>query len=192
MNCSTPGFPVLHHLPEFAQTHVYCVGMPSNHLTLCGTLLLLPSIFPSIRVFSNESALRINHRKLTKMIKWTTALCNLMKLWAMSCWATQAGWVPVDSYDKTWSPGEGNGKLFSILALRTHKQYEKGEMEVCLSRISPSSFYIFICKISLDARWRLDSLITIIPHVETFLVRVPPPYGYSLPSSKLADVHLLD
>ena len=33
--------------------------MPSNHLILCHTLLLLPSIFPSIRVFSNESALRI-------------------------------------------------------------------------------------------------------------------------------------
>ena len=33
--------------------------MPSNHLTLCHPLLLLPSIFPSIRVFSNESALRI-------------------------------------------------------------------------------------------------------------------------------------
>ena len=33
--------------------------MPSNHLILCRPLLLLPSIFPSIRVFSNESALRI-------------------------------------------------------------------------------------------------------------------------------------
>ena len=33
--------------------------MPSNHLILCHPLLLLPSIFPSIRIFSNESALRI-------------------------------------------------------------------------------------------------------------------------------------
>ena len=37
--------------------------MPSNHLILCHTLLLLPSIFPSIRVFSNESALRISWSK---------------------------------------------------------------------------------------------------------------------------------
>ena len=37
--------------------------MPSNHLILCHTLLLLPSIFPSIRVFSNESALRIRWPK---------------------------------------------------------------------------------------------------------------------------------
>ena len=37
--------------------------MPSNHLILCGRLLLLPSIFPSIRVFSNESALHIRWPK---------------------------------------------------------------------------------------------------------------------------------
>ena len=37
--------------------------MPSNHLILCHPLLLLPSIFPSIRVFSNESALRIGWSK---------------------------------------------------------------------------------------------------------------------------------
>ena len=37
--------------------------MPSNHLILCGPLLLLPSIFPNIRVFSNESALRIRWPK---------------------------------------------------------------------------------------------------------------------------------
>ena len=61
MDCSTPGFPVLHNLPEFAQTHVEPV-MPSNHLILCGPLLLLPSIFPSIRVFSNESSELISFR----------------------------------------------------------------------------------------------------------------------------------
>ena len=59
MNCSTPGLPVHHQLPESTQTHVHRVGMPSNHLILCRPLLLLSSIFPSIRVFSNESALRI-------------------------------------------------------------------------------------------------------------------------------------
>ena len=63
MNCSTPGFPVLHHLPEFVQTHVHWSVMPSNHLILCCPLLLLPSIFPSIRVFSSESALRIRWPK---------------------------------------------------------------------------------------------------------------------------------
>ena len=69
MNCSTPGFPVLHYLPEFAQTHVWVDDgliksvksmMSSNHLIL---LLLLPSIFPSIRIFSNESAFCIRWPK---------------------------------------------------------------------------------------------------------------------------------
>ena len=57
MDCSTPGFPVHHQLPELAQTHVHRVGDAINHLILCSPLLLLPSIFPSIRVFSNESTL---------------------------------------------------------------------------------------------------------------------------------------
>ena len=53
MDCSTPGFPVFHHLPEFAQTHVHWVGDASNHLILCCPLLL-PSIFPRVSVFSSE------------------------------------------------------------------------------------------------------------------------------------------
>ena len=63
MDCSTPGFPVHHQPPEYAQTHVHRSLMPSNHLILCHPLLLLPSIFPSIRVFSNESVLRIRWPK---------------------------------------------------------------------------------------------------------------------------------
>ena len=59
MNHSTPGFPVHHQIPEFTQTHVMESVMPSNHLILCHPLLLSPSIFPSIRVFSNESVLCI-------------------------------------------------------------------------------------------------------------------------------------
>ena len=62
MDHSTPGFPVHHHPPEFSQTHVHWV-IPSNHLVLCHPLLLLLSIFPSIRVFSNESALHIRWTK---------------------------------------------------------------------------------------------------------------------------------
>ena len=65
MHCSTPGFSVLYYLPEFAQTHVHCMEsvMPSKHLVLCHTLLLLHSIFPGIRVFSNELALCIRWSK---------------------------------------------------------------------------------------------------------------------------------
>ena len=61
MDCSTPGFHVHHQLPKFAQTYVHQVGdatQPPHPL-----LLLLPSIFPSIRVFSNESSLHIRWPK---------------------------------------------------------------------------------------------------------------------------------
>ena len=63
MRCSTPGHPVHHQLPEFTQTHVHQVGDATNHLILCCPLLLPPSIFPSIRVFSNESVLHIRWPK---------------------------------------------------------------------------------------------------------------------------------
>ena len=57
MNCSTPGLPVHHQLPEFTQTHVIELVMPTSHLILGCPLLLLPLILPSIKVFSNESTL---------------------------------------------------------------------------------------------------------------------------------------
>ena len=62
LDCRTPGFPVYHQLLELVQTHVHWV-MPSSHLILCHPLLLLPSIFPSIRAFSNERALHIRWPK---------------------------------------------------------------------------------------------------------------------------------
>ena len=51
-----------------------------------------------------------NHRKLTKLITWTTALTSSRKLWAMPCSATHDGWVMTESSDKTRPTGEGNGK----------------------------------------------------------------------------------
>ena len=63
MDCSMPGLPVHHQLPEFTQTHLYQVVMQSNHIILCRPLLLPPSIFPNIRVFSKESALHIRWKK---------------------------------------------------------------------------------------------------------------------------------
>ena len=51
-----------------------------------------------------------NHRKLIKLITWTTALSNSVKLWAMPHRATQDGRVMVESSDKRWSTEEGNGK----------------------------------------------------------------------------------
>ena len=62
MKCSTPGLPVPHYILEFAQVHVHSISdaiQPSHPLHP----LLLPSVFPSVRVFSNESTLRIRWPK---------------------------------------------------------------------------------------------------------------------------------
>ena len=64
MDCSTPGSSVLHYLLKFCSKFMCMESvMLSNHLILSRPLLLLPSIFPSIRVFSNESALHIRWSK---------------------------------------------------------------------------------------------------------------------------------
>ena len=77
MNCSMPGFPVLHQLPELAQTHIPQVRMLSNHLILCCPLLLLLSIFPSIRVFSNKSVL---HTRWPKYWSFSFNISPLMNI----------------------------------------------------------------------------------------------------------------
>ena len=59
MDCNMPGFSVHHQLPELSELLSIAFVMSSNHLILCRLLLLLPSIFASIRVFSNESVLPI-------------------------------------------------------------------------------------------------------------------------------------
>ena len=59
MDCRTPGFPVLVISKSLLKLMSIESMMLSNHLILCHALLLLPSIFPSIRVFSNESVLPI-------------------------------------------------------------------------------------------------------------------------------------
>ena len=63
MDCSTPGLLFHHELPELLKLMSTVSVMPSNHLILCHPLLLPPSMFPSIRIFSNESVLHIRWPK---------------------------------------------------------------------------------------------------------------------------------
>ena len=68
MDCSTAGFPVHHHSQNLLKLMSIKSVMPSNYLILCHPLLLLPSIFPSIRVFSKESVLHIRWPKYWSLI----------------------------------------------------------------------------------------------------------------------------
>jgi len=63
MDCRTPGLPVHHQLPQFTKLMSTESVMSYNYVIRCLALLLLPSIFPSIRIFSNESALPIKWPK---------------------------------------------------------------------------------------------------------------------------------
>ena len=63
MDCRTPGFPVHHQLSELSSTHVHRVGDAIQLSHPLHPLLLLPSIFPSIMVFSSESVLHIRWPK---------------------------------------------------------------------------------------------------------------------------------
>ena len=63
MNCSTPGLPVHHQLPEFTQTHVHRVSDAIQPSHLCCPLLLLPPIPRIFRVFYNESTIRMKWPK---------------------------------------------------------------------------------------------------------------------------------
>ena len=63
VDCSMPGSPDRYCLPEYAQTMSIELMTPSNHLDLSHSLLFLPSIFPSIRVFSSESTVCIRWPK---------------------------------------------------------------------------------------------------------------------------------
>ena len=90
MNHSTPGLPVHHQLPEFTQLMSIESVMPSSHFILCHSLLLLPPVPPSIRVFSNESTLRMRCPKY-----WSTGVSAL------------ASFLPENTQD--WSPLEWTG-----------------------------------------------------------------------------------
>ena len=109
MNCSTPGLPVHHQLPKSTQTHVHWVGVPSNHLILFHPFLLLPSIFPSIRVFSNESALRIRWPKY-----WVSASTSVLPMntqdWSPLEWT---GWISLQS--------KRLSRVFSNITVQKHQ-----------------------------------------------------------------------
>ena len=63
MEQNTPGLPDHHQFPELLKLMSIESVMPFNHLILCCPLLLLSSIFPSVRIFSNESVLPIRWPK---------------------------------------------------------------------------------------------------------------------------------
>ena len=85
VECSIPAFPVLHYLPEFAQTHVHWMDdaiQPSHPLA---PLLLLPSIFPSISIFSSHQVAKMLELQLQhQSFQW---ICMVDFLWDWLVWS---------------------------------------------------------------------------------------------------------
>ena len=103
---STSGFPVLHYLLEFAQTHV--PWMPSNHLILCHPFVLLLSVFPSIRVFSNESTLPMRWPK-----SWSFNSASFPPKKSQGWSSEWTGWISLQS--------KGYSRVFSNTTVRKHQ-----------------------------------------------------------------------
>ena len=68
-------------------------------------------------------------QKTNNLIRWTTLLSNSMKLWAMPCSATQDRQVTVESSDRMWSSGEGNGKPLQYSCLENPMNSMKWQMD---------------------------------------------------------------
>ena len=106
MDCSMPGLPVYHQLPELAQTDVRWV---SAHLTLCRPLLLPPSIFHNIRVFSNESVLCIRWSKY-----WSFSL-------SISPSSEYSDWFPLGWTGWIALQSKGLSRVFSYTTFQKHQ-----------------------------------------------------------------------
>ena len=93
MDWSTPGLPVHHQLPESTQTMSIESVMPFSHLTLCRPLLLLPSIFPSIRVFSRSQFFASGGQSIGASASTSVLLRNIQD-WFPLGWT---GWSSLQS-----------------------------------------------------------------------------------------------
>ena len=117
MDCSMPGFPVLHYLLELFKFIFIESVMPSNHLSLCHPLLLLPSIFPSIRDQEKNQ-----HQSLFQWKK--------MRLFASGCQSIEAsastsvlpmniqGWFPLGLTTLISLLSKGLSKVFSSTSIQ--------------------------------------------------------------------------
>ena len=109
MDCSMPVFSVCHQLLELKLMSIESV-MPSNHLILCHPFLLPPSIFPSIRVFSSESVLRIRWPKYSGVSASTSVLPMNIQDCFLFGWT---GWISLQS--------KGLSRVFSNTTVQKHQ-----------------------------------------------------------------------
>ena len=104
---------------------------------------------------SPSNRLKTTIKKLTNLITWTTALSNSVKLWATPCMATRDRWVMVESSDKTWSTGEGNGKPLQHSSLENPMNSMKRQKDRTLKDELPRSVG---AQYATGDQWRNNSI----------------------------------
>ena len=109
MDCSTPGFPVLRHLPELAQTHVHWVSDAIQPSLPMLSPSPLPSVFPSIGVFSKKSALRIRCQSIGVSASASVLLRNIQDWFSLG----STGWISLQS--------KGLSRVFSNTTVQKHQ-----------------------------------------------------------------------
>ena len=152
MDCSMPGLPVHHYLLEFAQTHVHWIDdavQPSH--PRC-PLLLLPSIFPSIRVFSNESALHIRWPKY-----WSSALASVLLM-------NIQHWFPLRMTGLISLQSKGLSRVFSRATVQKH--HFSGALPSSLSSSHICIWLLERPKIMALTIWTLESKASKIRQVK--------------------------
>ena len=119
VNCSMPGLPEFRSPPKPMSIESV---MPSSHLILCHPLLFLPSIFPSIRVFSNESALRM---RWPKYWSFSFFFCCCFFIWVSASTSV----LPINTQDRSpfgwtgWSSLQSKrlSRVFSNTTVQKHQ-----------------------------------------------------------------------
>ena len=109
MDCSTPGFPVHHQLPELTQTHVHCISDAIQPSHPPSSPLLQPSIFPSIRGFSNESVLPISGQSIGVSASASVLPMNIQ------------AWFPLGFTGLISLHSKGLSRVFSNTAVQKHQ-----------------------------------------------------------------------
>ena len=107
LDCSTPGFPVFQYLPSLLKFMSIELVMTSNHLILCHPLILLPSIFPSIRVFSTSQLSTSSRQSIG-----ASALVLPMN---------SQSWFPLGLIDLIFFMSKGLSRVFSCTTVWKHQ-----------------------------------------------------------------------
>ena len=106
--------------------------MPSNHLILCHPLLLLPLIFPSIRVFSNESVLCIRCQGIGVSASASVLPINIQDWFPLGL----AGWISLQS--------KGHARVFSNITVLKHQFFDRSLPFFSLQPLPSSSQQCYV------------------------------------------------